>query len=73
MILYQLGGNESITHLLHRQLQLSIKTTGRPRSKKEEAMVKTNLSRYVGSSLVTSEKILMFVYFFCMQRVLIIQ
>ena len=29
----QLGGNESITHLLHRQFQLSIKTTGRPRSK----------------------------------------
>ena len=39
----------------------------------KEAMVKTKLSRYVGSSLVTSGKILMFVYFFCMQRVLIIQ
>ena len=39
----------------------------------KEAMVKTKLSRYVGSLLVTSEKILMFVYFFCMQRVLIIQ
>ena len=36
-------------------------------------MVETNLSRYVGSSLVTSEKILMFVYFFCMRRILIIQ
>ena len=47
----------------------------RPRSKnfEKEAMLKTYLSRYVGSSLVNSEKFLMFVYFFCMQRVLIIQ
>ena len=39
----------------------------------KEAMVKARLSCYVESSLMTSEKIFMFVYFFCMQRVLIIQ
>ena len=31
-------------------------------------MIKTKSSRYIGSSLVTSENIFMLVYFFCMQR-----